>query len=71
MNNPPNREVVVFNAALQLPAMQRVAYLDEVCDGDAELRHRVETLLQAHNQAGDFLQEPALGAIGTPSRALE
>src|SRR5437879_2038840 len=62
MNDPPNREVVVFNTALQLPAAQRAAYLDEVCEGDVELHRRVEALLQAHTEAGAFLENPPTGA---------
>lgn len=31
------------------------AYLDRTCQGDAELRGRVEQLLRAHSQAGKFL----------------
>jgi len=60
MNPPaPNREVAVFSAARRLPAAERVAYLDEVCAGDAILRQRLEELLQADGQAVGFLQNPA------------
>jgi len=66
MNDPPNREVVVFNAALQLPTGERAAYLSERCHDDPELRRRVATLLQAHDRAGAFLQEPP-GRSAAPS----
>ena len=69
MNDPADREIAVFNAALLLPATQRADYLDEVCVGDAELRQRVETLLQAYKQAGAFLEEPAAGAPQFPRLA--
>jgi len=59
MNNPPNREVLVFNAALQLPASERTGYLSEACRGDIELNNRVAALLEADKRAGAFLQEPA------------
>jgi WD40 repeat protein len=51
----------VFAAALDIadPA-GRAAYLDRACAGDAELRRRVELLLRAHGQAGDFLERPAV-----------
>src|SRR5260370_28820041 len=62
MTNPPDREMAVFSAARRLPAGQRAAYLDETCAGDAALRQRVEELLQAGEEAGAFLQEPASGA---------
>src|SRR5260370_28814418 len=62
MTNPPDREMAVCSAARRLPAGQRAAYLDETCAGDAALRQRVEELLQAGEEAGAFLQEPASGA---------
>ena len=58
MNDPPNREVLVFNAALQLPADERASYLSEACRGDIELNSRVAALLEADERAGAFLQEP-------------
>src|SRR5947207_5121824 len=58
MNDPPNREVLVFNAALQLPANERVGYLSETCRGDVQLHSHVAALLEAHERAGAFLQEP-------------
>src|SRR5208283_2948026 len=59
MTNSPDREVAVFNAARRLPARERAAYLDEACAGDAALRQRIEELLQASDEAGDFLGSPA------------
>src|SRR2546425_640425 len=57
MNAGPDPEVVVFNAALQLPADKRGAYLDLACAGDADLRRRVECLLEANEAAAeDFLK---------------
>src|SRR5262249_16672406 len=64
----------VFLAALERsdPA-ERTAYLDEVCAGDPALRQRVEALLRSHEEAGSFLEQPALhvadqevGADGGP-----
>jgi eukaryotic-like serine/threonine-protein kinase len=59
MTNPPDRELVVFSAALRLPSGERAAYLDEACAGDAALRQRVEELLHASDEAGNFLESPA------------
>ena len=56
MIDPPNREVTVFSAALELPAAQRSAYLDEACAGDDAQRQRVEAFLAAHEEAGAFLE---------------
>src|ERR1039457_6696127 len=59
MTNQPDRELAVFNAARRLPAGERAAYLAEACAGDAALRQRVEELLQASDEAGNFLENPA------------
>jgi eukaryotic-like serine/threonine-protein kinase len=59
MTEPPNRELAVFSIARRLPAGERATYLDEACAGDAALRQRVEELLQAGEEAGDFLEGPA------------
>src|SRR5512147_2571330 len=60
--NPPNREVALFSAALELPAGQRVAYLQEACADDPALRLRLEALLRVHEEALPFLESPALEA---------
>lgn len=41
----------IFQNALDLPPAHRAAYLDEACNGDAELREEVEELLRADEQA--------------------
>jgi serine/threonine protein kinase len=56
MNPPPNREVVIFNAALELPANQRGAYLQEACADDPALRLHLEALLRVHEEAGAFME---------------
>src|SRR5882724_5762504 len=62
MNLPPNREVALFSAALELPAGQRAAYLDEACADDPALRLRLEALLRVHDEAIPFLEAPPLRA---------
>jgi hypothetical protein len=54
----------VFIAALQIetPARRR-QYLDEAFGGDEALRRQVEELLQTHDRAGSFLQQPVLGPV--------
>jgi serine/threonine protein kinase len=68
MNGAPDADVAVFTEALRLPPEERNRYLDEACKGDNEFRRRVEALLQAYEQAGDFLGRPA---AGMPSRATQ
>ena len=48
----------LFVAALDLePGEERDVYLAKACEGDSELRQRVEKLLKAHNKAGTFLTQ--------------
>jgi eukaryotic-like serine/threonine-protein kinase len=63
MNNSSDRDVVVFAEAIQLSADERSAYLERACGADKELRQRVERLLKAHDQVGDFLAQPAPEAV--------
>jgi serine/threonine-protein kinase len=48
----------VFLAALDLPAEQRLAYLDQVCGGDVPARQRVEAMLRAHETPDRVLDRP-------------
>ena len=48
-------------------AAERRQFLDRACGGDAELRRRVEELVEAHFQAGSFLERPAVGPAETAS----
>ena len=61
MSEPLNPEVAILNAALELPAAQRAAYLKQSCAGDEALRQQVEALLQSHEQAEGFLETPPAG----------
>ena len=58
MEDPPDREVLLFNQALQLPASERAGYLNASCGDDRGLRRRIFALIESHEQAGAFLQEP-------------
>ena len=52
-----SRVEAVFNAALaKRSGVERAAYLDGVCGEDPDLRSRVDVLLQAHDDAGNFLK---------------
>ena len=41
---------------------KREQYLENACQGDDKLRADVEALLKAHEEAGDYLEAPAVGA---------
>ena len=62
MEDPSDREVLLFNQALQLSASERDGYLSESCRGNRGLHQRIVALLESHEQAGAFLQEPADGS---------
>src|SRR4051794_37041549 len=50
----------VFNSALEQPAANVNAYLDDVCGDDIELRAEVSRLLIEHLNVGDFMERPAI-----------
>src|SRR5947207_13656888 len=58
----------LFHAALELSPEERPAFLREVCNGDEPVRQEVESLLLAHDQAGDFIVESALVEAGVVRR---
>jgi len=53
----------IYHAALEhnTPA-ERSAYLDGICSDNADLRAKVEKLLKANEEAGDFLEAPVFDA---------
>lgn len=51
----------IFFAAIEIAdPIERVRYLDQACGEDSALRQAVEGLLSSHQQAGDFLERPAV-----------
>jgi serine/threonine protein kinase len=72
----PQRVQSAFLAAVEAPdPAARAAILDRECQGDDELRRRVEALLRAHDEPGSSLDQPARdpGATGevAPGRWLD
>src|ERR1051326_3407592 len=57
MSDNPEREIAIFNGALQLPPEMRGAYLSSACGGNESLYRRVEQLLKVHDEASSFLEE--------------
>lgn len=45
----------LFHSALKYDPAQRVSYLNQVCDGDQELRQEVESLIASHNDGDHFI----------------
>ena len=50
----------LFHAALERAPEARQSFLDSACNEDAELRRQVELLLSKEEQAGSFLEVPAM-----------
>jgi len=66
MNQEPKDVKSIFAEALEKKTPQdRAAYLDKACGGDADLRSKLESLLESHDQAGSFLEAPALDVTVT------
>jgi len=63
MAKKSNNVEVIYNAAVKKKSgTERSAYLAAACGDDNVLRARVETLLNAREQVGDYLEVPAVGA---------
>jgi formylglycine-generating enzyme required for sulfatase activity len=59
-------ECEIFVAALEKESSrERQTFLDEACDGNAELRQRIDALLLSNDQAGSLLEHPAAGEAAT------
>ncbi len=50
----------LFHSALELSQKERAEFLDEACAGNDLLRREVEALIAANEQAGSFIEKPAL-----------
>jgi eukaryotic-like serine/threonine-protein kinase len=70
MKDFSDNEHDIFIEAVQLPAEEQAAYLDQACGGDVALREHIQDLLKAHENADKFLAESpvverAQGGFGT------
>ena len=62
----------IFLSALQLESNEeRQAFIKERCGSDVELRKRLEALLQAHAETGNFLASPAIGSVSMRGQITE
>jgi eukaryotic-like serine/threonine-protein kinase len=50
----------LVDAALELEAGKRAAFLDQACLGDSDLRREVDSLIQACLKAENFIEKPAM-----------
>jgi eukaryotic-like serine/threonine-protein kinase len=49
----------IFQAALALRPAERASYLEKICDGDRDLLHHVEKLIEQYEKADDVMETPA------------
>nr|MDQ5838442.1 serine/threonine protein kinase [Acidobacteriota bacterium] len=64
----------VFQSALDLPQAERRGFIASACAGDDTLREQVEALVAQSEQAGDFIEAPAVavaGFTGGPSLTIK
>jgi eukaryotic-like serine/threonine-protein kinase len=64
-----NRLESLFFSALEKAPADRIAFLDQECASDPELRQRVERMLAAQPKIGGFLQPPAGTMSFSPENA--
>jgi len=73
MNDPPTAEQIFHAAREKSDPAERAGFLDGACGKDLSLRAKVETLLKADSQAGDFLwtpeEAPPSGSSAAPTLA--
>jgi WD40 repeat protein/serine/threonine protein kinase len=57
-----NKAGEIFQNAIEIEnPEERASYIENACKNDTKLRAKVDTLLKAHEQAGDYLEAPAIG----------
>src|ERR1700756_1852152 len=50
----------LYHSAAALPPGERAAFLERACEGNAELRRELESLLAHDERAKNFIETPAL-----------
>jgi serine/threonine protein kinase/Tfp pilus assembly protein PilF len=61
----------LLQSALDIPAVERDAYLRHACGGDQRLEEDVRSLLAAHDRADRFLGDPLIGRTLSHYRIVE
>ncbi len=64
------RVEALYDEALERPAEEREAFLDEACAGNAELKSEVLALLRAGDEAGSFLEGEKPAPVAAVREAL-
>ncbi|PYS67363.1 MAG: hypothetical protein DMF69_23255, partial [Acidobacteria bacterium] len=53
----------IFEAALQRPSDERLAFIEDACVNDSELRREVQAMLESHEEASHFIEGPAINLV--------
>ena len=64
-----NERAIFINAIQKASEAERSAYLDGACGDDAEMRRRIEELIQEQDALGSFLESPPAGLDVTTDSA--
>src|SRR5437868_379825 len=68
----PKLVQALFLQTIELPTTDRLAFLDQQCAGNSELRAQIETILFAHDLPDSVLDRPLLpGNFAAPSVAKD
>src|SRR5260370_5775139 len=71
MNPAKDQLESILAAAVEIESdAKRREFVDQACAGDAELKRRVEELLENHFRAGSFLESPAADLLSTAADPL-
>src|SRR5215470_19089753 len=68
MSEPSSAEAI-FCEALEKGPAERAAFLNRACAGNEPLRREVQSLLDAHQKVGRFLERPLVEAEGVADLA--
>ncbi len=60
-NSAQEIKTIFLNAIDERSGVERAEYLDRACGDDTELRRKIEALLTAHKEAGEFFDPSAFG----------
>src|SRR5581483_7675745 len=69
-SKPTPIEEILGDAIDMIDADARRRFVEAACDGDSQLRHRVERLIDNHFRAGRFLETPAVVPAADAATAI-
>ncbi len=63
VNSFASHDSDLFNAALAMPEAERAGFVARACQSDSVRRDRIEGLLRAHEESGEFLEASPAGRL--------